>query len=56
MSAAADARTATREPPWLLELEERPYDADFHLAFFIIAALTVYRGGKTIETREAVTA
>ena len=25
-------KTAAREPPWLLELEERPYDADFHLA------------------------
>ncbi|HMI87907.1 MAG TPA: type VI secretion system baseplate subunit TssG [Polyangiaceae bacterium] len=26
------ARTATKEPPWLLALEERPFDADFHLA------------------------
>ena len=25
-------RTATQEPAWLLELEERPFDADFHLA------------------------
>jgi len=24
--------TATKEPAWLLELEERPFDADFHLA------------------------
>jgi type VI secretion system protein ImpH len=31
MSTAAP-RTATREPSWLLELEARPYDADFHLA------------------------
>jgi type VI secretion system protein ImpH len=30
MSAAMG--TAAREPPWLLELEQRPYDADYHLA------------------------
>jgi type VI secretion system protein ImpH len=32
MSDAQHARTATREPPWLLELEKHPFDADFHLA------------------------
>ena len=25
-------KTATKEPAWLLKLEERPFDADFHLA------------------------
>ena len=32
MSTPKRERTAVREPPWLLELEARPFDADYHLA------------------------